>query len=135
MSLLRVERKFLHAPIQKLANEQLIFARAIHFLDPAELLHLLAGGAEFAQDMSFQIELVHGTHGVRAVKILLWPRRDADRPGSADARPNGAQHQVVVKHLNPAVSPIAHINVALPVRPHRWGSADLSRSPPLPSTP
>src|SRR5712691_7983887 len=95
-------------------------------MDPAELLHLLPGCAEFAQNVAFQIELVDGPHGVRAVEILLWPRCDTDRPGSADARPNRAKHQVVVKDLNPAVSPIADINVALGVSRDGVRRAELS---------
>src|SRR4029077_8810695 len=93
---------------------------------PAKLLHLLPGCPEFAQDVPIQIELVDGTHGVRAIQILFWPGGDADRPGSADARPNGAEHKIVVKDLNSAVSPIANINVALGIGGDRVRSAELA---------
>src|SRR5258706_11445499 len=95
-------------------------------MDPAELFHLLSGGAEFAEHMPLEIEFVNRADGVRAVEILLRPRRDADRPGSANARPHRAQREIIVKNLNAAVPPIAYINVALGVSRNRVRSAELT---------
>src|SRR6266404_1776225 len=94
-------------------------------MDPAELFHLLSGGAEFAEDMPLEIKFVDRADGVRAVEILLRPRRDADRPGSTNAGPHRAQREIVVKNLNPAVPPIANINVALGVGRNRVRRAEL----------
>ena len=40
-------------------------------MDPAKLLELLSGGAEFAQDVPVQIEFVDRPRGIRTVEILF----------------------------------------------------------------
>src|SRR5260370_40080490 len=54
----RVQDQFLHAPIQQFADVQLVFRRAGDFVNPPELLELLAGLAQHAHNFSVQREFV-----------------------------------------------------------------------------
>src|SRR5579863_9318573 len=108
-------------------------------MDGAELAGLLAGFSKLADDGAVQLhfENVAGDGcnlgiivvrvRIRAVDVLMWPRRDADRPRRAHLIINLARRQIVVENLDPAVGPVADVNVALRVRREGVRKIELSK--------
>src|SRR5437879_7658045 len=86
----------LHAPSGDLADHDLVVVSAIHGMDRAKFLQLLARFAEFAQDGPVELQPVNfAAHlkcvrivvvrvGVGTVKILMRSGSDAEGPRSAD---------------------------------------------------
>jgi len=56
--LIRMQDQLLDAPIEDFGREDHVFGRACHFVDPAELLELLAGLAKHAEHLAVQRQLV-----------------------------------------------------------------------------
>src|SRR5262245_39102832 len=115
----------LRAPRGDFRDPQLVFVAAIHAVNRAELLQLLPGLPELADDGSVELHLVDLASDVtrrrgiavrirvRRVEILMRTRRDAERPRVADVIVDRAQDEVVVEHLDARVAAIGHIDVAL----------------------
>ena len=62
------ENQFLHAPIQEFRYIKLVFGWTCDFVDPSELLELLAGFAQHAQDFAVETEFVDSSgKSIRAV--------------------------------------------------------------------
>src|SRR5581483_132850 len=79
-----MQDELLHAPVQHLGDVELVFRGAGHFVYPAELLELLAGFPEYAEDLAVERQLIDAAgKRVGAVKHLPLTRRDADRPRRA----------------------------------------------------
>src|SRR5579871_3598410 len=96
---LRLEDQLLDAPVQKLGDIERVLRWARHRVYPAELLQLLAGLAEHAEQFAFEAELVDATGpGIRTVKHLMRRRRDADRPGGS-RREGAFGHGRLVRNL------------------------------------
>src|SRR5882757_352795 len=55
---LRLQQQLLHPPVQELGDIEHVLGRARHRVDPAELLELLAGLAEHAQNLAVERQLV-----------------------------------------------------------------------------
>src|SRR5262249_47425172 len=110
--LLRMQDDLLRAPCGDLGYPQLVFVAAVHAVNRAELLQLLPGLAEFADDGPVELHLVDLAGDVtrrrrvavrirvRGVEVLMRPWRDAERPRVADVVVDRAQDQVVVEHLD-----------------------------------
>src|SRR6266404_674181 len=78
----RVQYQFLYPPVQQFTDVDFIFRRAGDFVNPAELLELLAGFAEHAENFSVEADLVNAARkGVRRVENLVWRRSDTNCPG------------------------------------------------------
>src|SRR5215470_16458004 len=72
----RIENQLLYAPIEDFGDEQHVLGRACDFVDPAELLELLAGFAEHAQHLAIEGKLVDAARmGVGTVEYLIRRRR------------------------------------------------------------
>src|ERR1700689_2857052 len=82
--LLRMQDQLLHAPIEDFGDVERVLVRAGDGMDPAELLELLAGAAEHAQNLAVEAELVDAAgKSVGDIEHLVWRRRDAQRPRRA----------------------------------------------------
>src|SRR5580704_5602635 len=68
---------------------------------------------------------------VRAVEILMRPRRNADRPWSARIRILSLEVAVVVEYLNSLVPAIRHVHIALSVGRNRVRNIELAGIVPL----
>ncbi len=112
-------------------------------MDPAELLRLLAGLAEHAQELAVEGQLVDAPRlGIGTVEHLARPRRDANRPGraggkgaggdrrlvrhGADRRPRVRRHRhvdgelaleiaVAVEHVNAPIAAIRDVDIVVGV--------------------
>src|SRR5216683_1175489 len=72
----RIENQLLDAPVEDFGNEQHVLGWARDFVNPAELLGLLAGFAEHAQHLAIEGELVDAARmGVGTVEHLVRRRR------------------------------------------------------------
>src|SRR6266536_2880827 len=108
----RVQSELLHTPVRDLADEQLVFVAAIDLMHRPELLQLLAGLAEFAEDFPVKLHLVDlacvieiaRAVRVRAIEVLMGARRNADRPRRPDVQERALQVAVVVEDLNTAIA-------------------------------
>src|ERR1043166_10004939 len=66
--LLRMQDELLDAPVQNLGDEQHVFGRTRHLVNPAELLELLARRPQHTQHLAVERELVDAARiGIRAV--------------------------------------------------------------------
>src|SRR5438876_386994 len=149
----RFENQLLYAPIQQFGDVEFGLRRARDFVDPTELLEVFAGFSEHAQDLAVQAELVDTAWvSIRAEQHLIWPRRDANRPGRAgrhsarsrarlvaDGRTGGringhvdgdlAQElALAVEHLDAAVTAVRHVDAPLRVHCNAMRSVELSRA-------
>src|SRR6266478_10126010 len=83
----RIEDQLLNAPVEDFGDIEHVLGRAGDFVNPAELLGLLAGLAEDAQHLAVKGELVDTPRmGIRAVEHLLpvrTRRGDAQSPRRA----------------------------------------------------
>ena len=68
----RIEDQLLDAPIEYFCDEQHVLGGARHFVNPAELLELLAGLAQHDQHLAVQAQLVDADRmGMGAVEHLV----------------------------------------------------------------
>src|SRR5262245_7844569 len=116
--LLRMQDDLLRAPCRDLGYPQLVFVAAVHAVNRAELLQLLPGLAELADNRSVEFHLVDLAGDVtrrrgiavrirvRGVEIVMRARRDAQRPRVADVVVDGGQNEVVVVILNECLAVI-----------------------------
>src|SRR4030088_2984985 len=82
--LIRMEQQLLNAPIQDFRHIELVLGRAGDFMDPSELLGLLAPLAEHAEHLAVEAQLVDAARKrIRAVEHLVRGWGDADRPRRA----------------------------------------------------
>src|SRR5450631_1290252 len=80
----RMEQQLLNAPVQDFGHIQLVLGWAGHFMDPPELLELLARFAEHAEHLAVEAQLVDAARKrIRAVEHLVGGRGDAERPRCA----------------------------------------------------
>jgi hypothetical protein len=87
----RLERQLLDAPVQDFGHEKFVLGRASDFVDPAKVAGLLAGLAEPAEEFAIETEFVDAAgEGVGGEEDLIGRRRDADGPGSAGRHGAGA---------------------------------------------
>ena len=138
----RFENQLLHAPIQKLADIEFVLRRAGDFVNPAELLELLAGAAEIAQHFAVQAELVDAARDRRpsctgtdsgpgvmqmaqgapgaCVPVTFGPGllpmagTGVGRNGHVDGD-LAKEFAVAVEHLDAAVAAVGHVDVPLRV--------------------
>src|SRR5262245_12851723 len=108
----RLQRHLLHAPRSDLGDVQLVLVAAIHRMCRREFTWRFARLAESSEHLAVQLHLVdlarYAAHvrgarvrvRVRAVKILMRTRGDADRPWRTNVVVDGAQRQVVAEHLD-----------------------------------
>src|SRR5689334_2682177 len=76
-ALLGVQRELLDTPIEDFAYVELIFRRARHLVNPAELLQLLSSLAEHADHFPVERHLVDTTRvSIRHVQKLVRARVD-----------------------------------------------------------
>jgi SRSO17 transposase len=73
-----MQDQLLHAPVQQLAHVKDVFGRTRDFVDPAELLELLAGRSELADDMI--------TAAVKALVPARWVAADEAYGNNAHLR-------------------------------------------------
>src|ERR1700759_251394 len=84
LSFAGMQDELLDSPVQDFSDEQRVLRWARHLVDPAELLELFARGAEHAQDLAVERDLVDAARiGVGGIHHLVRPWRDAERPGCA----------------------------------------------------
>src|SRR5208337_2260178 len=145
------ENQLLYPPIQQFGDVEFSLRGARHFVDPTELLELFARFSKHAQNLPVQAELVDPAWvAVGAEEHLIWPRRDANRPGcagrhrargrarlAADRRTgvrinrhvDGDLAQEVapaVEHLDAAVTAVRHVDAPLRVHGNAMRSVELS---------
>src|SRR5579872_3163376 len=133
-----MEQKFLHSPTGDLANQEIVLISAVNSMYGAKFLQLLAGFAEFAQNSPVQFHLINfagDVKGVRivvvrvrvgTVEILVRTRRDTNGPGRSDIVVNGLHSEIIAQDLNPPVSSIRHIDVAVRVGLNGMRSVELA---------
>src|SRR5258706_11041568 len=84
VSVSRLERQLLDAPVQDFGHEEFGFGGAGDFVDPAEVAGLLAGLAEPSEKFAVKAEFVNAAgETVGGEEDLIRRRSDADGPGSA----------------------------------------------------
>src|SRR5438046_8441816 len=84
--------ELLHAPVQELANPDLVFGRTGNSVDPAELAEILAGPAVHAEHLSVERHLVDPARiEVSCKENRIGTRSDAERIGSAGRLRAGSQ--------------------------------------------
>ena len=141
-----MQKQLLHAPIQQFADVDFVFRRARDFVNPSELLELLAGLAQHADNFSVQREFVdaardkHPTRralesGPGVMQIAqgapgaIVPVDDLRAGFVADGR-HACSHNrtarliliwrkkfaVAVEHLNAAVAAVGDVDIALRIR-------------------
>src|SRR5580692_4191152 len=82
--LLRMQDQLLHPPIEDFGDIERVLVRAGDGVDPAELLELLAGAAEHAQNLAVEAQLVDAARkSVGDIEHLVRRWRDAQRPRRA----------------------------------------------------
>src|SRR6188508_3331700 len=82
----RVQQELLHAPVQDLGHVELVLRRAGDLVDPAELLQLLPGLAQHAQDLPVERHLIYTSRErIGRVEHLVRTGRDAEGPRRARA--------------------------------------------------
>src|SRR5678816_1770329 len=116
----RLEQQLLRAPVRQLADDDAVRITAIDLVHRAELLQLLAGLAEAADDLPVQLHLVElavvevvRVVRVRREEVLMRARRDAHRPRRADVQVLCLEVQLVVEHLDAVVGAVRNVDVAL----------------------
>src|SRR6516225_7887164 len=83
-SVSRLKHQLLDAPVQQLGNDQLVFAGARNFMDPAELPKLSTGLTQNSENLAVESQLVDAPgESVRSIQDLIWRGRDANGPGRA----------------------------------------------------
>src|SRR5581483_325644 len=113
----RVQHQFLDAPVGDLAYVQLVVFAAIHFMDGAEFLELLAAGAEFAEEGAIEFHLIYRCRaeilgvGVGGIQILVRAGSDAQGPGRTDVGVLSFQIAISVEDLNAIVAAVSYIDV------------------------
>src|SRR5262245_42692375 len=128
--------ELLHAPVHEFGDVQGVGVAAVDLIDHAELLELLAGFADAADDRAVQLHLVNfavqerilGRVGVRAEKILVRAGRDADGARRTDVLDLGLVVAVVVEHLNALIAHVGHVHHALRVNGDGVRSIELAGS-------
>src|SRR6187399_1493847 len=135
----RLEEDLLGAPRRDLDHDELVGVAAVDRVDGTELTERLAGFAELADHGAVELHLVdlaaHRREGgnvvvrirIRREQVLVRSRADAHRPRRADVVVDGAQHELAVEHLNAAVLPVGHVDVALGVGGDRVRDVQLIR--------
>ena len=153
-ALLGVQHELLHAPVQELTDPEHVLGWAGDRVDPAELLQLLAGLAEHAQDLALERQPVDAPRpGVGAVEHGVGAGRDGEGPGRArgesaagdgrlvryvaDRRPRVGRHRhvdgelaleiaVAVEYLNAVIAAVGDVDVALGVGRDRMRRVELA---------
>src|ERR1700674_5459556 len=100
-----MQSDLLHPPIREVTNDELVRIPAVDGMNRAELPHLLARFAKPAQDPPVQLHLVDfttfgkvlGEVEVRAVKVLVGSRSDAEGAGSANVQVLRLEVSIVVE--------------------------------------
>src|SRR5262245_39595309 len=89
----RFQHQLLRAPVRQLADDNAVRIAAIDLVHRAELLQLLAGLAEAADDLPVELHLVDlavvevvRVVRVRGEQVLMRAWRDAHRPRRADVQ-------------------------------------------------
>src|SRR6185295_13933519 len=76
-----MQDQFLDPPVDDLRDIEFIFRRTRDLVDPAELLGLLSGAAEDAEDLAVERHLVDPAwKGVGRIQELIGTRGNADCP-------------------------------------------------------
>src|SRR5579872_2652186 len=80
-----MQDQLLDTPVKQFPSVDFVFRRASQFVNPPELLHLVAHAAQNAQNLAFERQLVNAAwHGVGAIEVLSsGTGRNANGPGSA----------------------------------------------------
>src|SRR5581483_10695720 len=130
---LLLERDLLDAPVDHLADQQLVLAAAVERVREAELLHLVTRRPEPADHLAVERHLVDRrvfhpvlVAGVRDVEILRRARRHAHRNRASDAGELRLEVAVAVEDLHALVAGIEHVDVSLRVDGQRLRSVELA---------
>src|SRR5207253_10596686 len=110
--LICVQGQLLHSPVPDFAHKKLILTPAIDLIHGTELLELLSGFAEFAENFSGEIDFIDlATRidifrrvGIRNVHHLSRPGSDAYRRGASNAGKLRFESSVGVENLNSFIS-------------------------------
>src|SRR5260370_11568271 len=131
-----MQRYLLDSQIADLADIEVVLAAAIDGVDEIELLRGPPGLAELADngavelelvDLAGDIDVVRGI-GVRRIKHLVRPGRDAQRLGRTHIRDLCLEGAIAVEHLDALIAGVGDIDVALRVdRDRAGGGAELAR--------
>src|ERR1700687_5880724 len=146
------EDQLLHPPVQQFGNIKFVLRGAGHLVNPAKLLGLLTGFAEYAENLPLKAKFVDAPReSIGSVQHLVRPRRDADsprRPGRhgagslgglvADRRASVRLNRhvdrklalklaVTVEHLDATIPAVGNIDVAFSIRSDAVGHTKLSR--------
>src|SRR5574340_34136 len=90
------ENQLLYAPIQQFGDVEFGLRRAGHFVDPTELLELLARLPKHAQNLALQAELVDPAGiTIRTEQHLMGSRCNADGPRCAGRHRPGGRGRLV----------------------------------------
>src|SRR5579872_7524815 len=91
MTLPRMQNQLLCAPVEELADVQLVLGGTCKSVNPAELLQHLARAAEPAEHLAIERQLVDAAgKGICHIEILRRPGRDAHGPRRAGSKRSGA---------------------------------------------
>ncbi len=151
VSVSRLERQLLDAPVQDFGHEEFGFGGAGDFVDPAEVAGLLAGLTEPSEKFPVEAEFVDAAgEGVGGEEDLIGRRCDADGPGGAGrhgagvlrgaiadggARVGADRHvdrdlaqdfPVGVKDLNAAIATVGDVDVVVRVDSDVVGRVELA---------
>src|SRR5690242_6752608 len=128
-----MQGELLNTPIGDLTHVEFVFFAAINFVHGAELLQLLAGRAEFADDAAIEFHLVDfavieigGAVGIGAVEILVRARCNTDGPRRADIGVLSFGIAIVIEHLDALVAAITYVNVPLRINSDGMRSIKLA---------